>query len=520
MNEELLYGKATRAAYGIVSIEIQDDIATLFIQDEDGSVHKQLAGNKYWILTNDKRSNWPKLKGNNYYQYGCMFESREEFESKRKELRKAGKDIYSIYDPKEAFQVLKGYTYYRGLKPTDPSILSFDLETTGLLLNKDSKVLLISNTFRKNEKQWNTETEEWEDNFIIKKNLFCYDDFHDEGEMIQAWAAWVRQVDPSIICGHNIQSFDFSYLSFIAKKHGVELNLGRDGSALKTNHYESKFRKDGSQDLHYFKNSIWGREIVDTMFVSYKFDVARNFPSYGLKSIMNHLNLEKKNRAFYDASKIRHNYKDPIEWQKIKEYCIDDSDDALTLYDLMAPPFFYMANHIPKSFTEIINGATGSQINSILVRAYIQNGQAIPKASEINPIKGGISLGNAGIYKNCWKIDIKSCYPSAILINNLYSKNKDPEAYMYKICEYFTLQRYEYKRLYKETNDNKYLALDQAAKIFINSIFGFCSAPGLNFNDSDVSAKITEFGRNYLSMGMKWATEKDAEYWINNGKID
>lgn len=504
MNEELLFGKAKRAAYGIVSIEVQNDIATLFTQDEDGTVYKQLAGNKYWILTNSKSSGWPQLKGNNYYKYGRMFESREEFEDCRRKLKKAGKDIYSIYDPKESFQVLKGFCYYRGLKPKDISILSFDLETTGLLLNKDSKVLLISNTFRDSKGN-------------ISKKLFCYDDYESEGEILEAWCDWVREMDPSIICGHNIQSFDFSYLQFIAKKHGVELKLGRDGSTLKTNHYESKFRKDGSQDLHYHKNSIYGREIVDTMFLSIKYDIAtKKYPTYGLKAIIASEGLQAEHRTFYDASQIRFNYKNAEQWAKIKEYAKDDSDDALKLFDLMIPSTFYSAQMVPKSMQAIVEGATGSQINSMMVRSYLQAGHSIPKASEVKPFEGAISIGIPGIHKNVLSFDVASLYPSIMLeykVNDLF---KDPENNFIKILEILTNERLKNKKLAKETGNQYYKDLEQSQKIYINSCYGFKGAPGLNFNDPPGAEFITARGREILQLAIKWATNKEFDEWKLN----
>lgn len=500
MNEELLYGKATRAAFGIVSLEVQDDITTLFIQNEDGSISKQLAGNKYWLLTNNKNSRWPQLKGNNYYKYGRMFENRQEWETCRRNLKKAGKDIYSIYDPKEAFQVLKGYTYYRGLKPKDISILSFDLETTGLTFNKDSKVLLISNTFRDSK------------GYIFKK-LFCYDNYENQGDMLKNWCAWVRNMDPSIITGHNICSYDFRYLQFIAIRFGINLHLGRDNSPLQIANYESKFRKDGTQDLPYNKCKIYGREIVDTMFLAYKYDFARNYPSYGLKPIIAYEKLEKPGRTFYDASKIRENYKNPTEWEKIKEYAKDDADDALALFDLMAPAQFYLANSIPKPFQAITESATGSQLNSFLVRSYLQNGHSIPKTSQLEKVKGGISFGIPGIYSNVIKIDLKSAYPSQILRFKLFDPEKDPEGNFYKMVHHFTYERFDLKERYKATGDKYFYDREQASKIVINSAYGLMNTPGLNFNNSSIANKITEETRNVIESALQWSSGKGMDFY-------
>src|SRR5690606_9093767 len=241
------------------------------------------------------------------------------------------------------------------------SVLSFDIETTGLKHDKDAFLIIISNTIRKNGK--------------ITKKMFCYDEYDSQGEMIEAWCEWVREVNPSVICGHNIFCYDIPYLQFIADRHGVELNLGRDGSKINYSPRERKFREDASMFIHYFAAFIYGREIVDTLFLAYKYDVAsRKYVNYGLKNIISQEGLEKEDRQHYDANTIRYNYKDPVEWVKIKKYAYDDADDSLALYDLMAPSLFYLTQSVPKPFQEIVCSATGSQVNSLMMRAYLQEG--------------------------------------------------------------------------------------------------------------------------------------------------
>lgn len=497
MSQRLLYGKDDTSH--IVSIEADDGVLEIFRETEDG-IESTIVSNKFWILSNEKFHNrMIRLKGDLHYKYGIQFDERMDFTSFYQKYR--NKDLYRIYDAKEASMVNKGITYFKGMEIKDVSILSFDIETTGLDPNaKDAKILLISNTFRRKGK--------------IEKKLFAYDEFKDQGEMIEKWGQWIRKKNPSILLGHNIFSFDLPYIQTIADKNNTPVLLGRDDSQIKFNKYESKFRKEASQFIHYKKAKIYGRIILDSLFLSIKWDATyRMLESYGLKSIIKQLGLEKESRTFYDASQIRFKYKDKEEWKKIKSYAIDDADDALSLYDKMAPAYFYTAQYIPKCFTDIMTSASGSQINSILVRAYLQEGHSIPKADEIQNFQGGISMGIPGIYKNVWKADIKSSYPSCILINKLYSKRKDPNAYYYKLCEFFTNKRFEYKKLVKETGKSEYIYLDQASKIFINSLFGAMGAPGLNFNDPEIASLITKYGREYLEQGVVWATSKNIEYW-------
>jgi DNA polymerase elongation subunit (family B) len=492
----LIYGKSD--IKNIVSLESNDHFIELFIQEENDEVISKKVPNKFWILCDENLGQMRRLNGESHYKWGKQFDTKEDLYKFKN--RYYNKDLFLIYDSKESSMVLKGLTYFKGLKPKDISILSFDLETTGLNHNDDSKVLLISNTFR--------------DKNGITKRLFSYDQFENEAKMLENWCSWVRLMDPSILTGHNINGYDLRYLQYIASRNEMELNLGRDESALKIKTKESKKRVDGSRDINYFKSHIYGREIIDTMFLAINHDAhTKKYVSYGLKQIIKQEGLEKSNRTFYDASKIRENYKDPIEWAKIKEYCKDDSDDALALFDLTCASQFYLANSIPKSFQALTESATGSQLNSFLLRSYIQNAHSVPKASELEYVQGGKSFAIPGIYSNVIKVDLKSAYPSQILRFKLFDPEKDPEGNFYRMVHHFTYERFDLKQKFKETKDPYYYAREQAGKIVINSAYGLMATPGLNFNCVRIAKKITEETRKMIDFGLKWASGLEPEYF-------
>jgi DNA polymerase I len=492
-NNRLLFGKNDLEK--IVSIEPGDEFVEIFTED-NGSIGRTFLPNRYWILANRQlRSDWVRMKGDLYYKWGKQFKTREEYVISRNVYKRD--DTYSIFDPKESLMVKDGISYFKGMSPKDVSILSFDLETTSLDANEEgAKVLLISITYR--NKTLKTPT----------KRLFAYDEYKSQGEMIENFCATVRAFNPSIIVGHNIMGFDLPYLRTIAEKEGTSLQLGRDDSNAQFDSYESQFRKESNQFIKYNRCKIYGREIVDTLFLSIKHDIAaRKYASYGLKNIIKQEGLEKPDRTFYDASQIRHRYKNKDEWQKIKEYCRDDADDALALFDLMSPPFFYMTQSIPKSFQGIIESASGSQLNSLMVRSYLQEGHSIPKTSPQEEFEGAISEGNPGIYRNVHKVDVSSLYPSIILQYEVYDRSKDPKANFLNMVKSFTETRLKYKALYKETSDKKYDALQGAFKILINSAYGFMGAPGLAFNSPANAALITRKGREILVQAINWSRD-------------
>jgi len=496
--DKLLYGKS--GLQHIVGLEVTDSYAEVFQENpKTGLVTSLFIPNKFWILSDKPFTRgFVRLEGEQHYKWGKQFETREDF-LKFRGKHKHTQDLYSIYDPREAMMVKDGITFHHGLKVEDVSVLSFDIETTGFKYGPNDKLLLISNTYRKKG--------------VITRKLFAYDEYESQGAMIDAWCTWVREMNPSYLVGHNIFSFDLWYLNEVAKKNDTALLLGRDKSEIKFNSYESKFRKDQTQDIHYKRAYIYGRGIIDTFFLSIRFDVVlKRYESYGLKQIIKQEGLERENRVFYDASKIRENYKIKEEWEKIKTYCCEDSDDSLALYDLMVPAMFYFARHISKPFELIVQSASGSMINNMMIRSYLQDKHSIAKADNIKTFAGAISWGNPGVYKNAIKWDIQAMYPSLMISNEIYPKNKDPKKYMLQILKFMREERLINKKLSKIERDY-YWSVEQSMKIGINSFFGTLGGSGLNYNSGEDALKVTSSGQKVLKDAILWATNKPYEEW-------
>lgn len=504
-NNDLIFGKDN--TQNVVALEQEDGIVKLFIQDETtGEIFIDEKPSKYWILCDErpKGRDWIRLKGNLDYHWGRQFSTREDFIKGVNYLR--AYNTYSIWDKNEACMVNKGITLFKGLKHNQLSVLSFDLETTGIEHNNASKILIIANTFR--------------DSFgNITRKMFTYDSYNSQAEMLQDWFQWVLDVDPTVICGHNILTFDLPYVQYICKREQILFRMGRNASPVMFNTKESRFRKDGSQFIHYRKVSIYGRQIVDTFFLAIKSDIQRKYESYGLKQIVKQEGMEDPDRQHYDASKIRDNYIIPEEWNKIKKYAEHDGDDSLKLYEKLSAPYFYMCQTLPKTFQQIIESATGSPLNGLLVRSYLQIGHSIPKQTESSEYEGAISFGVPGIYRNAYKQDVAALYPSIMRLKKVHCSIKDPKGNFTKVVDYFTTERLESKKKANETGDKYWRDLEQTQKIVANSLYGMLGAPGLNFNYPEGASLITKTGREILQTAIKFATSKDYTEWIQKDEI-
>lgn len=482
----------------IVSVSVKDDKVFIF-KEINGKISIETRPYYHFVLYSKKlNESLIPLEGRQRYKYIKEY-NLEQFNDVRKHLFKT--DSYTIWNPVENYITRNGLTYYKGVKIQDVSLLSFDIETTGLdPLKSDAQVLLITNTLRKQGQ--------------IQKVTFRADKYESEKVLIEAWADWVREVDPSILLGHNIIMFDIPYLNSRYKVlTGNELCLGRLDLPISINEKPSQFRKDGSQSYTFHKISCFGREIIDTFFLAIKTDIGRKYESYGLKAIIKHEGLEKQGRTHYNAANIKNDWADPVKREEIIKYGEDDADDPIKLFDLMVPPIFYMTQYIPKSFQSMIESASGAQLSGVMNRAYIQKNKSIPAASEAKEYEGAISFGIPGIYKNVFKIDFSALYPSIMRQYKVYDKNKDDDKVFLTVVETFAEFRQRYKSLYKETGDKHYDDMQNVAKVVANSCYGFLGASGINFNSPECAAFITAKARELLTFSIKWATNKDVEYW-------
>ncbi len=485
---------------GVVNLTLKDNQIYIYKESKDGV---ELEKHPYtpWVLSpRPYASHSERLSGNQHYKFITSVTS-DQFADLADSWQK---EIWMPRQVEESFTLAEGVTYFKGRKINEVSILSFDIETSGLAMDETSQTFIISNTFRRNGE--------------ITRKLFTLDEYDNQIEMIQDWCKWVNLVNPSIMCGHNILSYDLPYLNNI-----TSLELGRDGSKAVFAEKTSKVRKDGSQQYDFHNVRITGREIVDTFFLSLKYDIARDFPAYGLKPIIRHLGLEKADRSFVDASKMSTYYKERGEtWAKAKAYAMEDSEDSLKLFDIMAPSYFYLAQSIPKTFQQMINEASGSQLDALMIRSYLQDGQSQPKTSGKVPFEGAISMGVPGNYQHVKKADIASLYPSVMLEYNIHDPNKDPNNHMIQMLTYFRDERLRNKKLAKETGDRYYDDLQNAQKIMINSMYGFLGSGFLLYNFPQGAAAVTRKGRDILLKGVEWASghtlQKVVKKITNKGK--
>lgn len=484
--DRLIFGKDSTEE--VVNITIKDEKAFIYFKNGRHEIRPYLN----WAIGRDAPQGGTRLTGNQYYKWIKDLDYNKFMEIKNNWNPK----MWTPRTMPEGFMLRSGMTYFKGMKVNEVSLLSFDIETTSLDKEADNaEVVLLSMTYRDREGK-------------IFKAMFDIFDYKTKKEfwydINQAVLTW----NPDVILGHNIISFDLPY----ADHNSIGLDWGRDGSRITFEEKTSKIRKDGSQQYDFHNVNIHGREVIDTFFLSLKYDIGREFPSYGLKAIEKHLGLVKENRSWdfqtWPVWKVVQAYKDGNTkiWADFKAYCGDDSDSPIKMFDIMIPSLFYLCQAVPKTLQQMINEASGSQLDSLMIRSYLQDGCSLPNSSRKQEFEGAISMGIPGIYKNVRKVDVASLYPSIMLQYKIHDHQKDPKNHMLQMLAYFRDERLKNKKLASDTGDKYYDDLQNAQKIMINSMYGFLGAGYLLFNYPEGAAEVTRYGREILQKGVEWST--------------
>ncbi|MFC1462479.1 3'-5' exonuclease, partial [Verrucomicrobiota bacterium] len=124
----------------------------------------------------------------------------------------------------------------------------------------------------------------------------------DEKSLLEHFVKIVRERDPDVIEGHNIFNFDLPYIVQRAKRYKVKLALGRNGSAPTKR--PSRFSV-GERTISYSRFEVFGRHVVDTMFLLQAYDVShRSLDGFGLKDAAIHFGFAAKNRTYIEGSEI------------------------------------------------------------------------------------------------------------------------------------------------------------------------------------------------------------------------
>ena len=324
-----------------------------------------------------------------------------------------------------------------------------------------------------------------------------------EREIIEGFTKAIRDEDPDVISGYNIDNYDIPKIIERAKVNRIEsLPWGREGSEP---------RQVG--------NRFWrikGRLVVDAWWAAKR----ELHPKQETLNAVAMLVLgERKNDV--DPKKIDE------EWARDRDnvicYCAKDAELSGRILNAIGSLRKGMdlsaVSMLPVE--DVMSSGSSQLIDSILIRRADREGVAVPLTGGFqrnDQIEGGyVHTIEPGLYHWVCVLDFKSMYPSLIISNNICFTTLDREGDIVSpsgarflspdrregllpaILRELMQRRDETKALAKKshTEDERryYSGLQEAVKVLMNSVYGVFASSFYRFTDKSIGSSITAFAR-------------------------
>jgi DNA polymerase elongation subunit (family B) len=338
----------------------------------------------------------------------------------------------------------------------------------------------------------------------------------DERALLEECGRIIAERDPDVIEGHNIFRFDLEYLEARARRHGVVLGWGRDGSPLRGRPSRLSIAE---RSVTFRRYELAGRHIVDTWMLALLRDAGtRDLPSLGLKDIARHLGVAARGRTYVDAARISETFSACPD--ELMAYAADDAVETLALGDFFAPPYFAQAQFLPFDYQSATLRGAAAKIDALLLREYLRRRRAVPAPRPPASVGGGYTaVFQRGVAQPVLHVDVTSLYPSVMLARGIAPRT-DTLGVFPALLAHLRDVRVEAKQTSRTAATLEARrhaeALQQSFKILINAFYGYLAFGTGHWNDFEAADRVTEEGRAVVgailqALGEAGATPVEAD---------
>jgi DNA polymerase elongation subunit (family B) len=511
---EVLFGHDNTP--GLLAFEIEGpDKVKIFRRQERTTVFDIVPLRPFMLLSGaGVLSDWKedvelqKLDGKGAFDHLALFSDLNQFEQARTHLQKtivktpsaSPVPYWYFTDTLQQFLLLSGKTHFLGLVLGDLKRLQLSLETycqTGFEFpNAHRESDRITAIALSDETGW--------------ERLISGKEF-DEAEMLRELVKEIEQRDPDIIEGHNLFRFDLEYVEARAKRHKIDLKLGRNGSGLSS--YASRMQV-AERTITYRKYAIFGRHIIDTWMLGQLYDVAtRELASAGLTEIARHFGIAAADRISVPESKASWYFDhDP---DALFRHCLDKVREIRAIAEILSPSYFVQAQIFPYTYQNTPLRGNATKIDALFLREYIYQRHSVPRPDEGRDVAGGYTrMEHQGVARRVLHCDVTSLYPSIMLAYDYLPKKDELNIFsgLLRDLRKFRVKAKELAGNAKDEESKLYgNALQSTFKILINSFYGYLGFQMGHFNDFDAANQVTAKGRELIQSAVAWLKEKGAQ---------
>jgi DNA polymerase elongation subunit (family B) len=495
-HDPVLFG--ADATPGIVAVEFTAPDRVQVYRREGGRTIVEEAGHQpFGWATESIPGNCRPLGGEGAFRFIVSFENLSSFTKARTTYRR---EMFALSDLPHQYLLQSGRTLFKGMAFGDLRRMQVDIEThTGAdgAFSDPSRDPILAIAL--------SDSTGWEE-------ILTVDDPRDEAQeraVLERFVALVAERDPDVLEGHNIFKFDLPFLEARGRKVGVKLDLGRDGSTLRSHPSRLQIAE---RLIQYRKFEVHGRHIVDTLFLLQFHDVsARELPSFGLKTAARHFGVAEDDRVELGARAITEAHRD--DRATFERYALQDVRETRALSAALSPAWFTQTTIFPYNYQDVVIRGNATKINSLFLREYLRQGQSLPALPEVRRFEGGYTdIFFTGVARDVWHCDIASLYPSVMLAFGLLPAADSLGVFgdMLARLRTFRLEAKARMRSAAGAEKSHLDALQGTFKILINSFYGYLGFGQGNFADFDAAAAVTAKGRELLRGMVDWLRGRGA----------
>ncbi|CAK9013498.1 DNA polymerase delta catalytic subunit [Durusdinium trenchii] len=378
--------------------------------------------------------------------------------------------------------------------------------------------------------------------------------FERETDLLLAWSQFVRDADPDILTGYNIQNFDFPYLMDRAKTLRVGNKFAQLSKLLdKESRISNKTFSSAAYGTRENKElEVEGRVVMDMIVYMYR---NHQLSSYSLNAVSSEFLGQQKEDVHHSIISDLQRGTDE-DRRRLAVYCLKDAFLPLQLMDKLMVVINYVemarVTGVPIPF--LFSRGQQIKVMSMIYRKGLEHDLIVPVFKRAGGTQDGVMYEGAtvidpkkGFYDEpIATLDFASLYPSIMMAHNLcyttlmdvndakglkegedYTKTPAGNLFVTPakqkgilpiILEELLGARKRAKKDMKAATDPFEKAVmngrQLALKVSANSVYGFTGAVNGSLPCIQISGSVTAFGRDMIN-----ATQKKVEelYSVKNG---
>lgn len=396
--------------------------------------------------------------------------------------------------------------------------------------------------------------------------------FTDESLMINKFFYIIKEYNPDIVCGYNINGFDIPYVIDRSRVLGIRnIRLGCGDSNL---YYRKYISKKGFTTVTI--GGVIGRMIFDVLYVMRREDETNVFKKeYNLKKLtLEHvakeiLKIEKLDFSIEEMEKYWNDTSNVELRNKFINYCSRDSELPLMLLTKfrLLDKFISLSRASGRLCQDVINSSgSGILVENLLMKEFKKNDRLFPirvySGVSKRELEGAeVKEPKLGVSENLCSIDYKSLYPTLMIKHNLcystqiteigeeglkklgltkddvevqtdemgnpfatFIKKEKYKGIVPQILERLLLLRASQKKEMKkyEKGTSEYLLWDasqNASKILLNSHYGYSGDDTAKIYSWAVASAVTTTGRKQIKRTWKIITDEIGTIIIDSRKF-